>query len=232
MPLRRPACLLPALVALLLAATSAAAQKSKAQDLWITVFSAETGAEQVAVAYNEKLPEEEIQRDLAAVAAALKLPPPRVKVTSEGGIPLAETELSGLTDWRTGAIQLDPFIQTYRRFGRFGITFLFLGNFPLPPLQNIDRPPLRVTAEPHGSAVSFRVEVDQSGGVPASLPTADQETGPGWRLIVGIAAMALVVAVSVFLIVHVVLGSRRGRRPGATGEAGSAAAGDGAEGKR
>jgi hypothetical protein len=229
----RHRCFLGAAVLMLAVAAPAAAQKSKGQDLWITVFSAPTGAEQIAVAYNQKVPEARIQQDLAEVAAALKQPAPRVKVTSGGGIPLAETELSGLTDWRSGAIQLDPLIQTYRRYGRFGITFLFLGNFPLPPLQNIDRPPLRITVEPHGSAVSFWVEVDQSGGVPESLPTAAQEDGSRWRVWLGIGAIALVVAVSVFLVVSVVLGARR--RPGAgTGGEQEAAAGRAGprEGKR
>ena len=150
-------------------------------------------------------------------------------------MPAVETQLTGLTDWRTGAINLDPLIQAYKRYGRFRVAFFFMGAFPMPAVQNIDRPPLRVEMRVERNTVDYRVTIDQSAGVPANLPSAQPQKDGPWKLI-GLLALAIVVALSVFLILNVIMGQRRGAgkpaRNGPDQRDGSAAAAERApEGK-
>lgn len=204
-------------------------------DIWITVFSEPSGADRVAVAYNVKLPKERLRQDMAEVARALGVPAPRLKVTEVEGIPAVEAELRGLADWRTGAVNLNPLIQAFKRYGRFRVSFFFLGDFPVQPPQSFDQPPLKVESERSGNVINYRVFIDQSHGVPASVPLVTAEQGSDWKRILGIGALALVVAVTVFLVVSIILGQRR-RAPGTTGRAGNtpgsaAASGGAGEGK-
>lgn len=191
----------------------AAAQN--APDIWIIVFADPSGREQVSVAYNSdvgpkgSLKPERLKQDLTEVAAALGLPAPEVKVSEREGIPATEAELSGLADWRTGAINLNPLIQTFKRYGRFRVSFFFSGDFPAVPAQNFDQPPLKVESERSGNVLHYRVFIDQSRGVPAAVPLVTQEQGSDWKRIVGIGALATVVAVTVFLVLSIILGQRR-----------------------
>jgi hypothetical protein len=198
----------PLLLLLLLLCASPAFAQGKAQDIVITVISTGEGADKVGIAYNRKLSEAEIRQDIATIASNLKISPPPAKIESGGGIPMVEFDLAGLADWRTGAINLDPLIQAYKRYGRFQVLFMFLGSFPMPVAENVDRPPLRVEMQVGGNVVSYRVSIDQSAGVPTNLPSAQPQKDSPWKLI-GLLAIAIVVAVSVFLILQVIMGQRR-----------------------
>lgn len=190
----------------------------------------------MAVAYNAKTPPERIKQDFAEIARNVGISLPPVKVTVEEEIPAAEAAFTGLADWRTGAVNLDPLIRTYKRYGRFRVSYFLMGNFPQAPLPDFNQPPLRVEAERAGNVINYRISIDQTNGVPATVPGVTTSTGDSGRnLLVGIGAIAAVVAVSVFLVVYVLMGQRRNRagsleRP--AGQPGSAAAsGSSGEGK-
>jgi hypothetical protein len=184
----------------------------EALDVQITIYS--YGGSQpdvMAVAYGQKVPDADIRQDFANLARDLGIAPPKVTITREGGIPVGDAELTGLANWTTGAINLDPLIRHFRRFGRFRAVYLFFGNFPLRPVENVDRPPLRIRGSASGNTADYQIWVDQSGGVPAAVPSAFgvEKRGPDWKLALAAAAMVAVVVLSIFLIVNVILAQRR-----------------------
>lgn len=211
------------------------AQAAHTPDLWITIFS-EPGKDQVAVAYNADTPDARIKQDFAEIAQNLGHEAPKVKITKVEGIPAAEATFTGLSDWRTGATNLDPLIQTYKRYGKFRVSYFFMGNFPQQPTLSFQRPPLSVQGERAGNTLHYRVSIDQTNGVPETVPvvTASEQGGDQNRLL-GIIALAAVVAVAIFLVVYVILGQRRRRAPNSlgrpAGQPGSAASGSAGEGK-
>jgi hypothetical protein len=209
------------------APTPPAPAQQDAPDLFVTVFS-EPGKDVVAVAYSDKAPAERIKQDFAEIARNLGAGPPRVKVTVSQGVPAAEATFTGLTDWTTGAVNLNPLIQAYKRYGRFQASFFFLGSFPTGTLENFDRPPLRVLAERNGNVINYRVSIDQSQGEPTTVPTVTSADTPDRKWIWGVAALSAVVAITVFLLVSVLLGQRRKQAAAlperAAGSPGSAAA--------
>lgn len=184
-------------------------------DVAATVISYGPGRpDLISIAYDSQTKNAEIQQDFATLAQELGSAPPKVRITRDQQlkIPQGEAEVAGLTNWSTGAINLDPLIRVLRRFGHFRAGFLFAGGkYPLQQIpQGVNQGPLRVDVlNSTDQSVSYEVWINQSGGVPASLPSTNGETGLGWRLWVGIAAIAAVIAVSVFLIVNIILGQRR-----------------------
>jgi hypothetical protein len=180
-------------------------------DLWVTVFCEPDGRERLAVAYNQDVGKDRIGQDIAEVAGKLGVPAPKVKITVAEGIPAAEAEFRGLADWKTGAINLDPLIQAFKRYGRFRASFFFLGDFPAQPAQSFDQPPLRVESERSGNTINYRITIDQKNGVPAAVPLTTTPKNEGWRWIVGLTALSVVVAVGVFLVTSILLNQRRAR---------------------
>jgi hypothetical protein len=164
----------------------------------------------LAVAYGRDVPDTEIRADFAHLAGILHAPPPEVRITRKAGIPAAEAKISGLTNWSAGEVNLDPLVDTFKRFGFFRLVCLFLGNFPLQSVESFTRPPLRVEVNRTSpNVVNYQIWVDQRAGVPRSLPSTVQRTGWGWKGYVGVAALSLVVVGAVFLVVMVLLGQRR-----------------------
>lgn len=207
------------LFALLLPVTvSAAPPAAKPQlDLAVVVFVMPDGPDRVAVAYQTEETNEQLKQDFIEIARELGTAPPKLEITREeaGGkeVPAVSASLSGLTDRRTGAIRLDPLIKVYRRYGHFRAQFVFFGSFPVQPLGDFNQPPVRVAERVGDHAVEYEIWVDQSHGVPATVPTVTAR-GSGWNAIFGIAAIALVVAGSVFLIMHVMNNQRRASEAG------------------
>jgi hypothetical protein len=72
---------------------------------------------------------------------------------------------------------------------------------------------VRVAERVGDHAVEYEIWVDQSHGVPATVPTVNAR-GPGWNAIIGIAVIALVVAGSVYLIMQVMNNQRRAAEAG------------------
>jgi hypothetical protein len=213
-----------------------AAWSQAPQDIVIPVIASGPGPDHVGIAYNRKLPDEQLRQDIAAVASNLKIGPPRVKLRSSGRDRLVEAELTGLTDWKTGAVNVDPILQAYRRYGNFRVLFMFLGEFPMPAPRNVDEPPLRVEMKVQGSVIDYRITIDQSNGVPGALPMVARVNDSAGQLtkLIGLIAMAVIVAISVFLILNVVMGQRRGGRAARVGAGqgdGSVPAGRAPEGK-
>lgn len=186
-------------------------------DLQLIVISSGSQPDQLAVAYATEETDEQIKQDFAEIAQQLGTGPPKVKVTRRdvGGkpIPAADAELPGLTDWRTGAINLDPLIRVYRRYGHFKVNFLFFGNYPIRPLGDVSRPPVRVAERIEGNSVSYEIWVDQSRGVPETVPTVSAQTNSR-NLIVGVTALLLVLLGSAFLILQVLKKQRRATEAG------------------
>jgi hypothetical protein len=194
------------------------ASAQDAIDIAVVVFSSPADGDRISVAYTGKPKAEDIKQDFATLAAELGLAKAVPKISREPlvrgaeEITAGEAKVSGLTNWSTGAVNLDSLIQTFRRYGHFRATFFFQGNFPLQsPSPQVNNPPVRVQARVSGATVDYEVWIDQSKVGTGRLPsgTASTNTGPGWKLWVGVAAIALVVAIGAFLIVTVALGQRR-----------------------
>jgi hypothetical protein len=202
-------------ILLLIACSQPAVAQPEPTDFVITIFSDGSSPDRVGIAYKQEAESPEArkaataaaQRDMEELARQMGVAPPKVRASYRGGTVGADAELSGLTDWRTGTINLDPLIQTFKRYGHFRVFFFFVGNFPLKSADDVDRPPLRVDATVQGNTVHYEVWIDQSRGVPN--PPSYNRPDSGWRQIVGLIAIALVVAVSVFLVVNVILNQRR-----------------------
>lgn len=188
-----------------------------ALDLAVVVFVTPQGPDRVAVAYQTAETDEQLKQDFADIARELGTVPPKLEITRDaaGGkeVPAVSASLSGLTDRRTGAIKLDPLIKVYRRYGHFRAQFVFFGSYPLQPLGNFSQPPVRVAEKVGDHAVEYEIWVDQSHGVPATVPSVSAR-GSGWNAVIGIAVIALVVAGSVFLIMQVMNNQRRASEAG------------------
>jgi len=203
---RRMLLLLLASLPLLFALLPATAQNRL--DIQVTIFSEPSGKETVAVAYDRKIPRADIDRDLAALAGHLRLPPPALKVTEERGIVVAEAELSGLTNWSTGTVNLDALINTFKRYGHFQVMCMFLGDFPLRTVENQQRGPVRVETQVNGSTVSYQIRVDQSHGVPKDIPSFNQRDAL-WPLVLGVVGLLAVLAACAYLIAYAIRARRR-----------------------
>jgi hypothetical protein len=78
--------------------------------------------------------------------------------------------------------------------------------------QSFTRGPVRLEARVSGNAIDYEVRVDQARRAGRPLPSMAQPAagqGWSWKLIAGLAAMAVVVALGVFLIVNILLAQRR-----------------------
>jgi hypothetical protein len=198
---------LAALPLLLLPASRAEAQEPV--DLQITLFSNGSDPDTIAVAYRTRASNAQVKQDIENLARELGMQPPKVRITRDEGVVAGDARVTGLTNWSQGTVNLDALIHTFRRFGRFRVSCFFMGNFPMRPDGNIERPGLSVQVTANGNTLDHLVSVDQSSGTPARLPTVAPPSGPNWRMAAGIAAIAAIVAGSVFLIVYVSLGHRR-----------------------
>lgn len=214
---RRPFRLLPLLLLglpALLARGPAAQQASPVApstaplDIAITLFSYQGAPDQLSVVYGGQVPEEQVRQDFRDLARNLGVKEIEPSLSVREGFTDGSAEVAGLTDWAQGTLKLDPLLQTFRRYGYFQVTCLYFGSVPraIPP---VNQPPLRIESTVNGSMLSVRVWVDQSRGVPDRLPTAGGGSGSGWRLIVGITAVGLVLLAAAIGIVYVLTGRRR-----------------------
>lgn len=196
------------LAALLLLALSTGL-RAQTPDLQITLFSEPSGRERLAVAYNRAPSEADARAQLDALARRLRVAPRNVRLSTEAGITVLEAELSGLTDWSTGTVNLDPLVDAFRGFGHFRVTILFFGNFPLRSAESLHRPPVRVQARAGPGSVDYEIWIDQSRGVPDQLPSLRDRPGVNWMLLAGLAALAGVLATGIYLAVSAALAQRR-----------------------
>jgi len=179
-------------------------------DLQIALFSTGSGPDTIAVAYRKPPPKGQIEKDMAELGGMLGIPPPKAKISGDGGIYVAEAIVPGLTNWSEGVVNLDPLVHPFRRFGVLRVSCFFQGPFPLKsPIGNETRGRLRWETTVNGTSVDYKVWVDQRDGPPETLPSTAARGTPVWKLIAGTAAIALVVGGAVYLIVQVVLGRRR-----------------------
>lgn len=168
----------------------------------IFILAAPDGTDSLAVSYLEPIPDDAVQRDFTALAQALGLDGAKVKVTQkpnphgEQGIVTGEATLGGLTDWRGQTVKLDPVLQTFRRYHRLSVTWIFVGPFQVTePLGDRQTGPLRWRTMVGPGSVSYQVWLNQddlAGGV--VLPATVQATRPTRRspwLLVGFGAVAL-----------------------------------------
>lgn len=209
------------LAALLLVPAGAVVPKAPPKpivDLQLIVVSTGKAPDQLAVAFATEEPDSQIKQDFAALAQELSIATPEVRITRRDvrgkPIPAAQAELPGLTDWTTGTVKLDPLIKVFRRYGHFQVNYLFIGTFPMRPTGNVTQPPIRVAERISGNSVSYEVWVDQSKGVPDTVPSVSSKADPR-KLIVGLIFLLLVLAGSVFAILHVM---KQQRRAGEAGE--------------
>lgn len=180
-------------------------------DIAVTILSDGVGTDEIAIAYGKQMQAEEVKQDFAALAAELATTAPKAKVAFDRGtgFTTGEAELTGLVNWQTGQVNLDALVRPLRRFGHFRVLCFFNGPFPTPTPGTIVRPPVRIETAVSGGLVDYRVWIDQSQGVPQSLPSVAPATGPDWKLVVGLTAIAIVLAAGVFLLVNMILTQRR-----------------------
>jgi len=213
----RPASRLHSLLAVLLAVlcllwSGAPASAQAPLDVSVTIFSDPSGQERVAIGYDKPVPRSQMEQDFQALASQLNLPVPKLTVSSSAGIWVAEGELRGLTNWTTGTVNLDALIGTFRRYGRFQVMCLFMGNFPLQTVVNERRGPVEVRTQVNGNSIGYEIRVDQSQGVPKSIPSFNRGAA-FWPLVIGILGLLAVIGASAYLIVYAI----RARREAAPG---------------
>lgn len=180
-------------------------------EIVVTIFSDGSGTDEIAIAYGKQMPANEVKQDFAALATELATVSPQVKVgfKREIGFTTGEARMAGLVNWQTGQVNLNSLVRPLRRFGHFQVLCFFSGSFPMPTPGTIVRPPVRIETTVNGGYVNYRVWIDQSQGVPKSLPSVTPATGPDWKLVVGLGAIAVVLAAGVFWIVSMLLTQRR-----------------------
>jgi hypothetical protein len=192
------------------------ARPAGALDLQVVVVSRAGAPDDVGIAYATPEADEQIKQDFGEIARELGNAAPKVEITrpekGKKAIPAARGQLTGVTNWQTGTINLNPFISVLRRYGHFRANFVFLGNYPLKSLGSFNQPPVRVVERVDGNSVAYEIWVDQSKGVPEAVPTVQPST-PAGMMIAAVAAIALIVAASVFLILQVIQKQRRAAEP-------------------
>ncbi|MGV3723291.1 MAG: hypothetical protein ACO1SX_20525 [Actinomycetota bacterium] len=205
---------------MLIGAVVAAAQDAPTPNLELQLIVVSTGAapDQLAVAFATQEPNSQIKQDFADIAQELGTAVPEVRITRKAvrgkPVPAAQAEMPGLTDWATGKVKLDPLIKVFRRYGHFRVNYIFVGAFPIRPMGNVTQPPVRVAERISGNSLSYEIWVDQSKGVPASVPSVSSKSDPN-KLIIGVISLLLVLVGSVFLILHVM---KKQRPAGEAGE--------------
>lgn len=180
-------------------------------DVAVTIVSSGTAPDEISIAYGEPTAEEQIKQDFRVIASELATAPPVVKVQQDqaSGFTTGDARIPGLVNWKAGTVNLDALVQGLKRYGHFRVLCFFQGNFPMPTPGQIVRPPLRIETAVSGGLVDYRIWIDQSRGVPKSVPSVKGNPGPDWKLMLGLAALAIVAAAGVFLIVNVILAQRQ-----------------------
>ncbi len=190
---------------------AAPAQKD-VPDIQMTVFAYPDRREEVAISYpNQKPTDEQVRKDVGTLAQALGMAAPRVKINppaGKEGFVTAEAELTGLTNWSNGQINVDAVVHTFRRVKHLQVFLLFSGTIPLPPAGERDQPPLRIRTQPAGSGVVFDVWIDQSKGTPEGALSVRPADGSGF-LWLAVGGTLLVLGLSALLIWYVVVGQKR-----------------------
>lgn len=184
----------------------------------ITIISRGTGRDEIAVGYGKPTKAAEAKGEMQALAETLGSTVEGLKVTTDAGITVAEAKLTGLTNWKTGQVNLDVLNQAFRRARFFRIVCFFFGPFPIRAPATWVQGPLRIQTQTQeftpaqgavGRIVDYQIWVDQSRGIPARLPTVytrTQKPGVPW-LLVAVAVVA--VGCGVFAIVYIVVAARR-----------------------
>jgi len=132
----------------------------------VTVFTFGPGQpDRIGIGYNKDTSRAEIEQDLRKLASLTGQAAPAMKLTpakQTGGITLADAEVSGLTNWSTGEINIDAIAETFRRLGHFRVVVLWFGKFPLKPVEPIDRGPLKIRPQASPSSVVYDIWLDQA----------------------------------------------------------------------
>lgn len=200
---------LAGIAAVLLFPASARAQ-AQPMDLVVTIVAvAPQLPAQCAIAYAEPLKDREIRQDLEVLAGNLRIAPLRLKIDRSHRYPTVEFEALGLVDWRTGSVNLDALVGCLRRFGAFRVICLHPLQFPESSGQVLARPPVRVETQVSPGLLDYRVWIDQSAGVPETLPVLNRPAGPDWGLVLGLASAGLGGGVALFFGVCLLLARRR-----------------------
>lgn len=138
----------------------------QALDANVTVFTFGPGQpDKIGIGYNKDTSRAEIEKDLAKLASLAGQAAPSAKITpakKAGGITLVDAEMSGLTNWSTGEINIDAVAETFRRFGHFRVVVLWFGKFPLKPVEPIERGPLKIHPQASPSSVLYDIWLDQA----------------------------------------------------------------------
>jgi hypothetical protein len=174
---------------LFLSCTAAQAQQSAAQpfrpvDVQVIVLSqGAPGPEPLSITYRSKLAKGEAERDLKALAQALKQAVPRSRITTEAiergpkapRMTSIETTLSGLVDRTNGKLTTESFARTFRRFQRVKVTYFVYGAFqPRGRLDALAVPDMHVLVRAQAPVYDF----DFRHGRKAPPPAPPRKPGP------------------------------------------------------
>ena len=181
--------------------------------VYLTIFSSGTGPDELGVAYEGAVTKVEIQQDFAALQRALGVPEQAPEVSTKDGIGGGKANLTGLTNWQTGEVNLAALAQAFRRFGTIRVFAGFSGNFPAKQVTEIPSPKSRVLTQVGGNIVSYEIVVlDPTGKSDATgfLGLPPGKSGRPWLLP---ALIVLFVGLIAGLVVYLVLSRKRPEPP-------------------
>jgi len=187
----------------------------------IVIMSIPNMPDSIGVTYNDDPGDDQVRKDLKEVARALGSTTGPIEITRRAGLPAGETNISGLADWHTGQVALDPLIQAYRRYGHFHVVYFFGGSFPLKAAEQFAQGPIRV--EPHvqdtggngpngvqrGLTVDYEIWVDQKNGPPKNIPSVNARPAGLDAGKIGLLAVLGGVALLIIILMVKVVRARR-----------------------
>lgn len=190
-------------------------QEPQTPAIQVTIVSNGSGRDGVAIGYDSAVAEPEARKDLEALARECGSDLKGFKYSNKAGIPVVEAKLAGLTNWKTGQVNLDAINRTFRRAPFFRVMGVFEGPFPLRAAAEWTRGPLRIQTQASdipgqekgsvaGRIVDYRVWVDQRQGVPAEIPSVfnPPPRQTSWLPVLFVVATAAGVALLAFLAVY------------------------------
>jgi hypothetical protein len=187
-------------------------------DVQVIVLAPPSGdGTQLSFTYRSPVAKGEPERDLAALAAALRQPVPKARITTESiraapkapGLTSVETSFRGLLDRSKGSASVEPFARVFARFPHVRVTYLVDRAFRLKePVE--DTLGSEVSAAVSGQAPVINVDLWRG----AARPQAAMPGRAGARPVVSLALLfVLLAAVAAGVAVYILARAWSGMRP-------------------
>jgi hypothetical protein len=179
----------------------------------IIITSNGRGPDTLGVAYNSKTGKAQIQQDIDALARELGVKTSKPKISNTQGISGAEVRLSGVVDWSTRTIHLEPILRTFKRFPFLRVAIVFEQPFSLANMGEPIREGYRVQTQGGGSVIDYLLRradgTEGTAGITGTPAGGARSRLPGWAPFALLGAIAIVVGGGVFWIARNIIGERR-----------------------